>query len=766
MEKFGKSQSVRRVEDLRFLTGQGAYVDDIAPAGALHGYVLRSNEAHAEIAGLDVAAAREAEGVHLVLTSADLAELGVTDGMRASIIDNADGSKGASPKRPLLAEGRVRFVGEPVAFIVAESLMAAKDAAELIELDLESLEAHVDVAAGGPVLHEEAPGNVAFEWSKGDRDAVDAALEAASHRVRLEIEDNRIIVNSMEPRGCFAEMMEGGRLHVAVNGQGVWGPKGDIARMLGMAPEDVRVTNPDTGGGFGMKAMGYPEMFLVAIAARALGRPVRWMGERTESMLSDNAGRDLVSVAELGFDADQRITAYKVETVCNLGAYNSGYAQFIQSELFAKVLMGVYDVQTTWLGVKGIFTNTTQVDAYRGAGRPEAIYVLERVMDHAARQLGVDPWELRRKNFIAPGQFPYVSATGETYDVGDFPRLLDRVAGEADRAGFAARKAASEAEGKLRGMGLCYYIESILGDPSEGARVVFTEDGGAEIHVGTQSNGQGHETVFAHFLADQSGIPMDKIRVVQGDSDIIAKGGGTGGSRSATVQANATLATVAVMVEAFGAFLAEREDAPAEDVSFDDERFRIAGSNVAPTMLEAAEMARQAGRDDLLDHHARAQLPGRSYPNGAHVAEVEIDPATGWMDVVRYTVTDDFGNLLNPMLAEGQVHGGVAQGIGQAWNERVVYDEDGQLLTATFMDYGMPRANDLPFIAFTTEAVPSTANPMGMKGCGEAGTVGALAAVANAVQDAVWDLGIERVDMPFTPLRVWEMLKEGSRAAA
>ncbi|MFQ6551607.1 xanthine dehydrogenase family protein molybdopterin-binding subunit [Aestuariibius insulae] len=766
MEKFGKSQSVRRVEDLRFLTGQGAYVDDIAPEGALHGYVLRSSEAHAEISGLDVEAAREVEGVHLVLTSTDLAELGVTDGMRASIIDNLDGSKGAAPKRPLLAEGRVRFVGEAVAFVVAETLAAAKDAAELIELDLDSLEAHVAVASGGPVLHEEAPENVAFDWGKGDRDGTEAALEAAAHRVRLEIEDNRIIVNSMEPRGCFAEIMEGGRLHVAVNGQGVWGPKGDIARMLGLKPDDVRVTNPDTGGGFGMKAMAYPEMFLVAIAARALGRPVRWMGERTESMLSDNGGRDLVSVAELGFDADHRITAYKVETRCNLGAYNSGFAQFIQSELFAKVLMGVYDVQTTWLGVKGIFTNTTQVDAYRGAGRPEAIYVLERVMDHAARQLGVDPWELRRKNFIAPGQFPYVSATGETYDVGDFPRVLERVAEEADRAGFAARKAASEAEGKLRGMGLCYYIESILGDPSEGARVVFTEDGGAEIHVGTQSNGQGHETVFAHFLSDQSGIPMEKIRVVQGDSDIIAKGGGTGGSRSATVQANATLATVAVMVGAFGAFLAEREDVRAEDVSFDDERFRIAGSNVAPTMLEAAEMARQAGRDDLLDHHARAQLPGRSYPNGAHVAEVEIDPATGWMDVVRYTVTDDFGNLLNPMLAEGQVHGGVAQGIGQAWNERVVYDEDGQLLTATFMDYGMPRANDLPFIAFTTEAVPSTANPMGMKGCGEAGTVGALAAVANAVQDAVWDLGIERVDMPFTPLRVWEMLKEGSRAAA
>ncbi|MFQ6549526.1 xanthine dehydrogenase family protein molybdopterin-binding subunit [Aestuariibius sp. 2305UL40-4] len=765
MEKFGKSQAIRRVEDLRFLTGQGGYVDDIAPEGALFAYVLRSSEAHGTIASIDAEEARGMPGVHLVLTAADLAGHGVTRGIGTSPVKNIDGSKGATPKRPLLAEDRVRFVGEAVAFVVADTLAEAKDAAEAIMVDIDSLDPHVELAEGGPLLHDEVPGNLAFDWGKGDKAAVDAALDGAAHRVRLEVEDNRIIVNSMEPRGCFAEMLDGGRLHVANNGQGVWDPKRDLAKVLEMEEDAVRVTNPDTGGGFGMKSMSYPEMFLTAIAARALGQPVRWMAERTESMLSDNAGRDLISTAELGFDADHRIVAYKVETLCNLGAHNSQLAQYIQSELFAKVLMGCYDVQATWLGVKGVFTNTTPVDAYRGAGRPEAIYVLERVMDHAARQLGVDAWELRRKNFIRAEQFPYKSATGEMYDVGDFARVLGRVADEADRGGFAARKAASEAEGKLRGMGLCYYIESILGDPSEGARVVFTEDG-AEIHVGTQSNGQGHETAFAKFLSDQSGIPMEKITVIQGDSDVIAEGGGTGGSRSATTQANATLAVVSQMVEAFGAFLAEREEVDPGEVSFDDERFRIAGSNVAPTMLEAAGMARAAGREDLLNHHAKATLPGRSYPNGAHVAEVEIDPATGWMAVVRYTVTDDFGNLLNPLLVEGQIHGGVAQGIGQAWNERVVYDENGQLLTATFMDYGVPRANDLPMIAFTTEPVPSTANPMGMKGCGEAGTVGALAAVANAVQDAVWDLGIKKVDMPFTPLRVWEMLKEGESAAA
>lgn len=386
-------------------------------------------------------------------------------------------------------------------------------------------------------------------------------------------------------------------------------------------------------------------------------------------------------------------------------------------------------------------------------------------MDRAARELGVDPWELRRINFIKPDQFPYTTATGELYDVGDFARLLTRVGEEGDRAGFAARRTADANRGLLRGQGLCYYIESILGDPSEGAKVVFEEDGSVTIYVGTQSNGQGHETVYAQFLSDQTGIPAERISVVQGDSDLIKKGGGTGGSRSVTTQNTATLATVAKITEVFTAFLADELGVAASDITFDDERFRAEGSNVSPTMMEVAEMARAKGRDDLLSHHERASLPGRSYPNGAHVAEVVIDPETGVVTLDRYTVVDDFGNLINPMLAEGQVHGGVAQGIGQAVQERVVYDEDGQLLTATFMDYAMPRAADLPMISFTSEPVPSTANAMGMKGCGEAGTVGALAAVSNAVQDALWERGVRQADMPFTPHRVWEMLQGAAIAA-
>jgi carbon-monoxide dehydrogenase large subunit len=423
--------------------------------------------------------------------------------------------------------------------------------------------------------------------------------------------------------------------------------------------------------------------------------------------------------------------------------------------------MGTYDVQSTWLQVEGYYTNTVQVDAYRGAGRPEAIYVLERAIDRAARELGIDAWDLRRRNFISADAFPYVSATGEFYDVGDFHKLLARAASNADAAGFDARKAEDAQRGLLRGLGLCYYIESILGDPSEGAKVVFNEDGTVSIYVGTQSNGQGHETVYAQFLADQTGIPAERVIVIQGDSDLVKAGGGTGGSRSVTVQSNATLATVEKMIAVFTPYLADKMGVEEDEMTLDHETFRAPGSNLTPTMLEAAVMARADGRSDLLTHQEFATLPARSYPNGAHVAEVVIDSDTGVTRVDRYTVVDDFGNLINPMLAEGQVHGGVAQGIGQALSERVLYDEDGQLLTASFMDYAMPRADDIPMIQFTSEPVPSTANIMGMKGCGEAGTVGSMAAVANAVQDALWDRGVRQADMPFTPHKVWELLHDG-----
>ena len=764
MEKFGKSQPVARREDVRFLTGEGRYVDDIAPDNALQTFVFRSPVAHAVINELDVADARAADGVHAVYVLADLEAAGMKVGMRGATMKNRDGSQGAAPERPILARDRLRFVGEPVAVVVADTMAQARDAAELIMLDYDDLPAKMDTDAGGEPLHPEAPDNVAYDWEMGDEAATNAAFDSAARVVSLDVGDNRVIVNSMEPRGCYAEM-EDGRFHVAINGQGVWGPKDQLAEALNVDPETIRVTNPDTGGGFGMKGMMYPEYFVLAHAARDLGRPVRWMSERTEAMLSDNAGRDLTSLTELAFDENHRIIGYRVLNKANMGAYNSQYAQAIQTQLFSRVLMGVYDVQTTYLRSIGYYTNTTQVDAYRGAGRPEAIYVLERAMDRAARELGVDPLELRRINFIKPDQFPYATTVGETYDVGDFNKVLRRAEVEADLAGFAARKAADAGRGLLRGMGICYYIESILGDPSETTKVEFTDEGRVNIYVGTQSNGQGHETVYAQFLSDQTGIPVDRIDVVQGDSDKIKVGGGTGGSRSVTVQNNATLYTVAAMTEAFTAFLSDEMGVPATEISFDDERFRADGSNMTPTVLDVAEMAREKGRDDLLVHEQRVQLEARSFPNGCHVTEVVIDPETGVTTVDRYTGVDDFGNLINPMLAEGQVHGGVVQGIGQALTEHAQFDEDGQLLTATFMDYALPRADDVPYIGFTSEPVPSTSNIMGMKGCGEAGTVGALAAVSNAVQDAVWDRGVRQADMPFTPIKVWELLKDDPIAA-
>lgn len=763
MTKFGDSQTTNRREDIRFLTGAGRYIDDDAPAGALRAFFLRSPMAHADFTLESLDSARAAPGVHLVLTAADLEAAGLNMAMFAILATNRDGTKGANPERPLLARGRVRFVGEPIALIVADTLNAARDAAELIEIDFTERPTHMEVAPGGHALHDEVPDNVAYDWALGDEAATEAAFARAAHRVKVTLEDNRVIVNSMEPRGCWAEW-DGEKLHVAIGSQGVWPHRNQISKALNLDPENVRVTTPDVGGGFGMKAMAYPEYFNVAHAARTLGRPVRWIADRSEAMQTDNAGRDLVSTAELAFDADHRILAYRVQIHANLGAYNSQFGQPIQSEVSSKVLTGLYDVQTVFANAKGIYTNTAQVDAYRGAGRPEAIYTLERSMDEAARQLGVDPVELRLKNFIR--KFPYKTASGETYDVGDFGRVLNRLRHEADVAGFAARRAEAARRGKLRGLGLCCYIEAILGDPTETATVEFNDDGTVSLCVGTQSNGQGHETVYAQFLADRTGIPFDKITVVQGDSARIAQGGGTGGSRSVTTQSVATGAVVDKTVAAFAPFVAGELGVQETDLSFADGTFRAPGSNRTPSLLEAAEMARAAGRSDLLRQSERTTLPARSYPNGAHAAEVEVDPETGVVKVVRYTVTDDFGTLIHPKLAEGQVHGGVAQGLGQALVEHAVYDETGQLITATFMDYAMPRADDMPMITFTTEPVPSTANPLGMKGCGEAGTVGSMGAVANAVRDALAAKGVRKVDMPFTPLRVWTWLQEAEGAAA
>ena len=758
MEKFGKSQSVERREDDRFLTGTGRYVDDTAPMTAMYGYVFRSPYAHGVIKFLDVEAAEAAAGVHLVLTAKVLEDAGIVGKMEASLLKNQDGQNAPNTDRLLLAKDKVRFVGEPVAMVVAESLAQARAAVELIWLEIDDLPTHMEVRPGGTPLHDKAPNNVAFDWATGDIERMDAVKSDAAHLLSFEITDNRIICNSMEPRGCWADL-ERGRLHLCVNGQGVWAQKTQLANMFGLSESEIRVTNPDVGGGFGMKAMSYPEYFLVAQATLMLGKPVRWMSERSEAMLSDNAGRDLTSTATLTLNSDFKITGYQVQTFANMGAYSGQFAQPIQTQLFSKVLTGLYDIPVAHLQVTGVYTNTTQVDAYRGAGRPEAIYVLERAMDYAARSLGIDPWDFRRQNFIPANSFPYKTASNVRYDVGDFHQVLDKVIEKCDLAGFEKRRADSTAKGLLRGMGLCCYIESILGNPTETSRVVFNKDGTLDLFVGTQSNGQGHETVYAQYLSDQTGLPVEKINIIQGDSDKIPTGGGTGGSRSATVQNTATLALVRTLTERYAEFLGQYHDVEVTSVTFDDEVFRLGGSNVVFSLMDAADLARIEGKQDLLDITQSATLDDLSFPNGAHVAEVEIDPETGQSNVVRYVIVDDFGYLLNPMLVEGQVHGGVVQGLGQAMMEHVVYDENGQLLTASFMDYGMPRASDVPMFEFNSVIVPSTANPIGMKGCGEAGTIGSMAAVSNAMMDALAVSGVTQADMPFTPQRVWNMLQ-------
>ncbi|MEM9048060.1 MAG: xanthine dehydrogenase family protein molybdopterin-binding subunit [Pseudomonadota bacterium] len=763
MPKFGLSQPVRRIEDARFLKGQGRYIDDIAPQGAAHLYILRSQTAHAEIVVLDAEEARQAPGVLAVLTAADLE--GIENSKTFSAVKNRDGSDGAKPTYPLLATGRVRYVGQPVAAIVAVSAAAAKDAAERVVFEATDLPVHVETAAGGPQIHSEAPGNVVFDWGMGDEAGTEAAFAAAAHTVSLDLIDNRVIATSMEPRGCHAVWSDG-RLHFAFSGQGVWGAKGELASTFGIDPAQVHVTNPDVGGGFGMKAFTYPEYFLAAYAARAVDRPVHWMSERGEAILSDVGGRDHVTRMEAAFDADYKITALRVGCVANMGAYCSSFAQFIPTGAASRVLTGVYDIPMAWMQVTGVFTNTTPIDAYRGAGRPESIYALERLIDHAARVLEVDAIALRRKNFIPRDAFPYNTVAGETYDVGDFDRVLDAGLEKADTAGFAARKAASAAAGKARGLGLCYYIESILGDQNETTKIIFAEDGMVELYVGTQSNGQGHETVFAQFLHERAGIPFDKIRFMQGDSDLIPKGGGTGGSRSVTMQGSSINATADIVVEKFKPLAEEALEVSAADIVFEAGAYRVEGTDKAVTLMDLSVKARAAGQSALLTTEHENTVPGRSFPNGCHIAEVEVDLDTGVTKCVKYTVVDDFGLLVNPMLAEGQVHGGVAQGIGQAITEHVVYDADGQLLSASFMDYAMPRADDVPMMPFHAELVPSTANDIGMKGCGEAGTVGALAAVTNAALDAVWDLGVRRVDMPMTPLSMWKRLQDAMPKAA
>ena len=770
MTKYGVGQPVRRVEDRRLITGQGRYTDDITFDGQAFVAVVRSPHAHATIEGIDAGAAEKAPGVLGVFTAKDL------DADLPCEIDLAsrDGTPRADPPHPVLCRDRARYVGDPVAFVVAETAAEAKDAAELVEVAYEALPAVADTALalepGQPQIHPEAPGNLAFDWHHGDDAAIEAAFAEAAHVTTVELVNNRVVCNAMEPRAAVAEPRgdDGVTLHVC--SQGVWGFQPVLAGHLGLPEDEVRVMTHDVGGGFGMKAMYYAEYSMCGFAAKRFNRPVGWTSERGEAFLSDSMGRDHVTTASLALDADHRILGLKVETVAAMGAYYYRFAPFIPTGAALKVLPGVYAIPAMTYDVRGCFTNTVPVDAYRGAGRPESIYCIERLIDAAARDLGLDPAELRRINFVRPEEMPYKSAAGETYDTGEFARVMDACMDKAGYAGIAERRGESLARGRRRGIGMCYYIESTMGDPSEHAGVRFADDG-VELLVGTQSNGQGHETAYTQVLNARLGVPFEKIRVVQGDTKRIRTGGGTGGSRSLTAQGVAIHGVSDKVIEKGRAFAAQHFEAAPADIRFEDGAFTVAGTDRTIDILTLAAKARTmtAPAPELeggLDADATIQLDAWTFPNGFHIAEVEIDPDTGVTEIVAYNIVDDFGVVLNPLLVEGQVHGGVVQGIGQALFEHTVYDDAGQLVSGTLMDYALPRAWDMPNFDFSTIEVPCKNNMMGVKGCGEAGSVGSPAAVINAVLDALWDDGVRRVDMPATPLYLWRLIREAERRAA
>jgi carbon-monoxide dehydrogenase large subunit len=766
--KFGLAQSVRRVEDPRLLIGAGRYTDDIVLPGLLHGVVLRSPHAAARITRIDTAAAASLAEVKAIYTAADLRADGIAPMPCAAPVQNRDGSAMASPPHAALADGAVRHVGDPVAFIVAETVEAARDAAEQIVVEYDVLPAITDLAAaiepGATLVWPEVKNNLVFDWEVGDKAATDAQFAKAAHVTRLTVVNNRVIVASMEARAAIADYNPAtGRWALYANTQGGWLIKNLLGAVFVTAPEKFRVITPDVGGGFGMKAFLYAEHVLTCFASRKLGRPVKWASERGEAFVSDTHGRDNITLGELAIDKDGIFLALRTRNVANMGAYLSTFAPYIPTLAGGAVLSGVYGFKAIHANVLGVFTHTVPVDAYRGAGRPESNYLVERLVDAAARELKIDRAELRRRNMVPQSAMPHATPVGKTYDSGDFAMVLDAALHGIDYAGFAARRTDAVKRGKRRGIGLSYYLEVTMGDPSERAEIRFAEDGFVDVYVGTQSTGQGHETAYIQLTASQLGIDGEKIRVRQGDTDTIPTGGGTGGSRSLYSQGTAIRVTADTVIRKGKEAAAEMLEAAAADIAFADGRFSIVGTDRGIGIIALAATQRQkaaaGGKAITLDAAEVTSVAERTFPNGCHMAEVEVDPETGVVEVVRYRVCDDFGKTVNPMIVRGQVHGGVAQGLGQALLERTNYDAaSGQLLSGSFMDYAMPRADDFPDIEVDLLEVPSVSNPLGVKGAGEAGSVGSPPAVINALLDALAGDGVTHIDMPATPEVVWRAM--------
>ena len=780
MREYGIGQSVPRVEDQRLLTGRGNYTDDRAVPGAAHMAVLRSPHAAATITEIDTSAARAMPGVIEVLTAGDLNADGI-GGLACGVKrKQRDGSPMAEPPYPLLADGEVHLVGQAVAAVVAETRAQAMDAAEAIEVGYEASAPVTETArardAGVAQVWAEVPNNESFLFELGNRAATDAAFAGAAHVVSVDLDVSRVATNTMEPRaaiGFFDPLEERYTLYAGV--QSPHRLRNDLCANVFRIPEGkLRVISPDMGGGFGMRGSPFAEHALVLWAARRTGRPVRWTAVRSEALASDYHARDNVTRAELALDGDGTFLGFRVSTDAALGGFLSNTGPHSPTNNLGG-LSGVYRTPHVFAEVRGVYTHTSPTATYRGAGRPEASYAIERTIDVAAHELGIDPVELRRRNMIAPADLPWDTGFVFTYDSGEFERCLDKAVAAADRDGFAARRAASSDSGRLRGMGIASVIE-IAGGPlpipnEESASVRFDTDGGVSVLMGTHSHGQGHETAFRQIASEALGVPFDSIRVHYGDTDLVHHGKGTFGSRSISVGGAALLRASEKIVDRARHIAAHLLEAAAADIAFADGVFSVTGTDREITLVEVAKASYQparmpAGEELGLAESAIVLPPGPTYPNGCHVAEVEIDPETGVVTLAAYTVVDDVGVALNPMMVKGQVHGGVVQGAGQALMERIVYDPDsGQLLTGSFMDYAMPRADDFPFFDVHEHNVPSKNNPLGLKGAGEAGTVGALPAVMNAICDALRPLGIRHFDMPATPERVWAAIRSARNSA-
>lgn len=763
VQAFADPRSERRREDVRFLSGNARYVGDIDRPGMLHAAVLRSPHAAAAIRSLDAEAARALPGVVAVYTGAEIASLAP---MPCSLaLDSAAGL--VVPPRPVLALREVRHVGEPVAFVVARTARQALDAAEAISVDYDPRRAVVDadaaLAPGAPALWDGAPGNLAYHYRRGDAEAVRTALSASAHVAELNLVNNRIVAAALEPRCAVASWdTAAGRGLLEVSAASVHMIRNELAAILRVDAAQVDVVSPDVGGGFGMKNVSYPEYALLLHAARDLGQPVRWIAERTEDFQSGTHARAIRTTARLGLDLDGRFTALEVVTVSNLGSHVSSLGPGSATTAITPAVGGLYAIPAISLDVRGAFTNTSPIDAYRGAGKPEACYIVERLVDAAARRLGLDAVALRRRNLVR--RFPHPTPMGVTFDSGEPVAALDAALKLADRAGFRARRRASERRGRLRGFGLGCFLETARGPVNEEAWVAAEPGGGFALAIGTQSNGQGHETSFVRLAADRLGVAAETVRLVQADTRRVPRGGGHGGARSLHMGGPAILLAADDLIAKARTRAAALLQTDASAVRYEDGLFSVVGDpsrQIALASIAAALDA--AGLAPLEAGHGDNRCDRYTFPNGCHVVEVEVDPETGTVVVERYTAVDDFGTLVNPLLTEGQVHGGLAQGIGQALMEEVVYDADGgQLVAATFMDYAVPRAGDLPSFDVRFREVPTAANPLGTKGVGQAGAIAAPPVIVLAVLDALAPLGVEHLDMPLTPERVWRAIRDAA----